>query len=141
MGNHRPVDAAYYKQHYVFGGDRDTCLPLLCERLDGKVYVMGLKEQVQSDINPQEIVEKVSSLWKECGSENEFITNMAYMILGSVNTAYSQMLESEKPWALTDDDKDVAVMKALHKLGRMLSGIEHGSGRVNAVANNVGYGD
>ena len=92
----------------------------------------------ENKLNPQQLVEQVSALWEDARGENDFINNITYMVLSSVVKAYHEMDEAGKSWLRKDEDLDVAIVKAVHKIGSMLEGVEHNVGTVNAVANNVG---
>ncbi|MCR4842789.1 MAG: hypothetical protein K5840_05975 [Eubacterium sp.] len=91
-----------------------------------------------TEMNPQHVVGKVSELWKDAKGENDFHNNVAYMVLGSMIKAYNEMYDSGNPWLPKNEELSVAIMKGVHKVGNMLSMVEHNVGGVNAQANNVG---
>ncbi len=100
--------------------------------------VSGAKEDNMFDmaVNPQHLVSTISGMWETCRGENEFLTNVAYMVIGSISRAYSEMWGSDKKWQLEATELPVGTAVAIHKVGEMLSSVEHNVGTVNAAAKN-----
>ncbi len=104
--------------------------------LDEVSSLSDKKEDSMFDVsvNPAHLVETVSELWESSRGENEFLTNIAYMVISSIMNGYRKMWESDRKWALEDSDPDIAMGKAIQKLGKMLESVEHNSGKVNAAS-------
>ncbi|MCR5785862.1 MAG: hypothetical protein K6G40_09520 [Eubacterium sp.] len=88
------------------------------------------------DVDPRHIVEEISKLYKTCRSENEYRTNLAYMILGAISKSYNDMKEAGDGFYTEEADMHVNIMKSAHRVGEMLESVESNNGLVNAVAKN-----
>ena len=130
---------------YYYKKDRDSMRqvakgPAVIANLDEEMekVAQNLREMEEdTDFSEKLIIDTTSQLWKTCKSETEFLAKLASMVAGTIQTSYTDM-RSAAPgtgFALDEQNVEVSVLKAMHRVAEILFSAQSRDGMVNAKAN------
>ena len=95
------------------------------------------KMEEDPDFSEKTIIETTSQLWKTCKSETEFLAKLSFMVAGTIQTSYKDIRNAGPGvgFALDEQDVEVSVLKAMHRVAEILFSAQSKDGLVNAKAN------
>ena len=114
--------------------------PAVIENLDAEMekVAQNLREtEADPDFSEKAVMETTAQIWKTCRSETEFLAKLAFMVAGTIQTSYTQIRDAAPGtgFALDEQNVDVSVLKAMHKVAEILFSAQSKDGLVNAKAN------
>ena len=130
----------YYYQKEIDSLRQVAKGPAVIENLDAEMEKVAenlRKTEEDSDFSEKAIMQTTSQLWKTCKSETEYLAKLSFMVAGTIQTSYSDMRKAGPGagFALDEQDVEVSVLKAMHRVAEILFSAQSKDGLVNAKAN------